>query len=82
MFCGIREEERTRFRNKKKGQRKQMEKKNNFIAPNCELVRMKGYLKTYKPREIFFAVRKLSLNEIAFYAKLSWRFLGPKTEVM
>ena len=31
--------------------------------------------------EIFFAILKLILNEIAFYAKLLGRFSGPKTKV-
>ena len=30
---------------------------------------------------MFFAVLKLFLNEIAFYAKLSGRFLEPKAEI-
>ena len=43
MFCGLREEERTRFRKKKK------KKQKKIITAKSELVGIKGYLKIYIP---------------------------------
>ena len=50
MFCGLREEERTRFRKKKKGKKK----RKNLIMAKSGLVGMKGYLKTYNHMKYFF----------------------------
>ena len=48
MFCSLGEEERTKFRKKKK------EKKEiNLIAAKSGLVGMKGYLETYNPMKYF-----------------------------
>ena len=48
MFCGLGEEERTKFRKKKK------EKKEiNFIAAKSGLVGMKGYLETCNHMKYF-----------------------------
>ena len=47
MFCGLGEEERTKFRKKKK------EKKKNLTAAKSGLVGMKGYFKTYKQMKYF-----------------------------
>ena len=69
MYCGL-GEERTRIRKKKKN------KKKSLSRPKSGLIRMKGNLKTYNPVKYFFAVLKPFLNETAFYAKLSERFLG------
>ena len=44
MFCGL-EEERTRFRKKKK--------RKKLIAANSGLVEMKGYFKTYNRAKYF-----------------------------
>ena len=73
MFCGLGEEERTKIRKKKK--------EINLIVAKSGLVGMKGYLKTYKPYEIFFAVLKPFLTETAFYAQLAGRFSSSKTKV-
>ena len=76
MFCGLGEEERTKFRKKKK------EKKEiNLIAAKSGLVGMKGYLETYNPMKYFFAVLTAFLTETAFYTKLAGRFSGSKTKV-
>ena len=72
MFCGL-EEESTKIKKKKR-------KKKNLIAAKSG-VGLKGYVKTYKPYEIFFAVLKLFLTETAFYTKLAGRFSGFKTKV-
>ena len=50
MFCGLGEEERTRFRKKKE---KKREKKENLIAAKSGLVGMKEYLKTYNRVKYF-----------------------------
>ena len=84
MFCGLGEEERTKIRKKKKekkGNKTKKKKEINLIAAKSGLVGMKGYLKTYKPYEIFFAVLKPFLTETAFYAQLAGRFSGSKTKV-
>ena len=48
MCCGLGEEERTKFRKKKK------EKKEiNLIAAKSGLVGMKGYFETYNPMKYF-----------------------------
>ena len=39
MFCGLGEEERTKFRKKKRKQ-----KEMNLVAAKCGLVGMKGYI--------------------------------------
>ena len=44
MFCGLREEERTKITKKKK-EKKEL----NLIAAKRGLVVMKGYLETYNP---------------------------------
>ena len=48
MFCGLGEEERTKFR-KKKRKKKEM----NLIAAKSGLVGMKEYLETYNPLKYF-----------------------------
>ena len=75
MFCGLGEEERTKFRKKKK------EKKINLIAAKSGLVGMKGYLETYNPIKYFLPYLSSFLIEAAFYAKLAGRFSACKTEV-
>ena len=45
MFCGLGEEERTKFRKK--------EKEKKLIAAKSGLVGMKGYLETYNPMKYF-----------------------------
>ena len=45
MFCGLGEEERTKFRKKKK--------EKNLIAAKSGLIGMKGYLKTYNHMKYF-----------------------------
>ena len=45
MCCGLGEEERTKFRKKKK--------EKNLIAAKSRLVGMKGYLETYNPMKYF-----------------------------
>ena len=47
MFCGLGEEERTKIRKEKKGEKK------NLIAAKSGLVGMKGYLKTYNHMKYF-----------------------------
>ena len=90
MFCGLGEEERTKIRKKKKEKKgkkrkkkgkKRKKKELNLIAAKSGLIGMKGYLETYKPYEIFFAVLKPFLTETAFYAKLAGQFSSSKTEV-
>ena len=44
-------------------------------------VGMKGYLETYNHMKYFVTVLQPFLTETAFYAKLSGRFSGSKTEV-
>ena len=58
MFCGLGEEERIRFRKKKKGKKgkvneKKQKKHKNLIAAKSGLVEMKGYLKTYNRVKYF-----------------------------
>ena len=76
MFCGLGEEERTKFRKKKKGKKEEK----NLIAAKSGLVGMKGYLKTYNPMKYFLPYLSRFLIEAAFYAKLAGRFSGPKTK--
>ena len=49
MFCGLGEEERTKFRKKKKEKKKEI----NLIATKSGLVGMKGYLETYNRMKYF-----------------------------
>ena len=77
MLCGLGEEERTKFRKKKKEK-----KEKNIFAAKGGLVGMEGCLKTYvQPYDIFFAVLKPFLTETAFYAKLAEQFSCPETKV-
>ena len=62
MFCVLGEEERTNFRKKKKGKKKEK----NLIAAKSELVGMKGYLKTYNRVKYFFAVLEPFLTKTAY----------------
>ena len=50
MFCGLGEEERTKFTKKKKEIKG---KKENLIATKSGLVGIKGYLKTYNLMKYF-----------------------------
>ena len=52
MFCGLKEEERTRFRKKKKGKR--------LIAAKSGLIGMKVYLKAYNRRPMKYFLPSLS----------------------
>ena len=76
MFCGLGEEECTKFRKKKKEKKKKKPHRGK-----SGLIGMKGYLETYNRMKYFFAVLKPFLAETAFYAKLAGRFSGCKTEV-
>ena len=83
MSCGLGEEERTKFRKKKKrkkGKKRKIKRKKNLIAAKRGLVGMKGYPKTYNHVK-YFAVLKPFLTETAFYGKLAGRFSGSKTKV-
>ena len=73
MFCGLAKEERTRFKKKEKEKKKP-------IAAKSGLFGTKWYLKTYNRLKYFLSYLSRFLNETAFYAKLSGRFLGPKTK--
>ena len=76
MFCGLGEEERTKFRKKKK------EKKNNKPHRGQEWVGWDERVSCdIQPYQIFFAVLKPFFTETAFYAKLAGRFSGSKTKV-
>ena len=72
MFCGL-EEERTRFRKKKK--RKKPHRDQKWVG------RDKRYLKTYNRVNYFLPYVKPFLIETAFCAKLSKRFYGPKIKI-
>ena len=52
MFCGLGEEERTKFRKKKK-EKKGRKKEINLIAAKSGLVGMKGCLETHNPMKYF-----------------------------
>ena len=76
MFCGLGEEERTKFRKKKK------EKKRNKPHRGQKWVGWDERVSwDIQPYEIFFAVLKPFLTETVFYVKLAGRFLGSKTEI-
>ena len=53
MFCGLGEEEHTKFRKKKR-----KKKEINLIAAKSGLVGMKGYLKTYNQMKYFLLYLK------------------------
>ena len=56
MFCGLGEEELTKFRKKKKENKTKKKRKKqemNLIAARSGLVGMKGYLKTYNHMKYF-----------------------------
>ena len=71
MFCGLKKSVQDLGRKKRK--------RKKLIA--AKVVRIKGYFETYNTVKYFFAVLEPFLNEIAFYAKLWGRVLGPKAEV-
>ena len=80
MCCGLGEEERTKFRKKKKEKKRKngkiKKKGKNLIAAKSGLIL--GWDKKasldVQPRKIFFAVFQPFLTEIAFYVKLAGRF--------
>ena len=53
MFCGLGEEEHTKFRKKKKKKKNQQKKEQNFIEAKIGLVGIKGYLKSYNRVKYF-----------------------------
>ena len=77
MFSSL-EEERTKFRNKKKKGKKDKKANKNFIVAKSGLVGMKEF---YNHVKYFLPYLKPFLNEIAFYIKLSGRFSGPETKI-
>ena len=71
MFYGL-EEERAKFRKKKK---KKPYRGQKWVGWNERV----SY--DIQPYEIFFAVLKPFFKETAFYAKLAGRFSGPETKI-
>ena len=84
MCCGLGEEERTKIRKKKKekkGKKRKKKKKNKPHRGQKWVGWDERVSWDIQPYEIFFAVLKPFLTEIAFYAKLAGQFSGSKTEV-
>ena len=79
MFCGLREEKRTKIRKKK--QEKKRKKRNKPHRGQKWVGWDERVSKDIQPYKIFFAALKPFLTETAFYAKLVGRFSGSKTEV-
>ena len=69
MFCGLREEERTKIRKKKKEKTRKKRKK-KLIAAKSGLVGMKGYLKGGESSSQFqwFTIAKIELQFLIFFA--------------
>ena len=77
MFCGLREEERTRFSKKKS----EKDKKTKSKTHRGQKWVGSDDLKTYKRMKYFLPYLTPFLSEIAFQAKLSGRLSCPETEV-
>ena len=73
MFCGLGEEEHTRFR--------KQEKEKNSTKPKVYSVGRDERVSYDITTENVFAALKPFLNKTAFYTKLLGWFSGPKTKV-
>ena len=73
MFCGLREEERTKIRKQKRKKKPHRDQK--WVGWDERVS------EDIQPYEIFFAVLKPFLTETAFYAIFAGRFSGSKTKV-